>query len=279
MSTPPKNVPVTHGSPEFRTTDLGAFSVTEAWFPPGQRLPRHTHDRATFGVMLQGSFELTLVGRSFSCQPASVFLEPAGEAHSNRMGQGGAHVLVIQPDASRHDVFGPVGELLDRPWHMSHAGIAASAWTIARELTGGDNLASLAIEAAALQMVVLAGRTAPDTGGRAIPRWLREAQAMLHARYAEPLRVQDIAAAVGVHPSQLARTFRAYFRMPPSEYVRRLRLEWAASQLVGSEAPLASVAVAAGFADQSHFTRAFRRHTGLTPDRYRRTLGRPKARP
>jgi AraC family transcriptional regulator len=229
--------------------------------------------------MLQGSFDLTLIGRSFSCQPASIFLEPAGETHSNRMGLGGAHVLVIQPDSARHDVFGPVGDLLDRPWHMSHAGIAAGAWTITRELTGGDNLTSLAIETAALQMVVLAGRTVPDTGRRVIPRWLREAQAMLHALYAEPLRMQDIAAAVGVHPAHLARAFRTYFGVPPSEYVRRLRLEWAASQLVCGEAPLASVAVEAGFADQSHFTRAFRRHTGLTPDRYRRMLGRPKAGP
>jgi AraC family transcriptional regulator len=229
--------------------------------------------------MLQGSFDLTLVGRSFSCRPASVFLEPAGETHSNRMGQGGAHVLVIQPDSSRHDVFGPVTDLFDRPWHVSHAGIAASAWTITRELIGGDNLTSLAIETAALQMVLLARGTVPDNGRRAIPRWLREAQAMLHALYAEPLRMQDIAAAVGVHPAHLARAFRAYFGVPPSAYVRRRRLEWAASQLVCGEAPLATVALEAGFADQSHFTRAFRRHTGLTPDRYRRMLGRPRGRP
>ena len=54
-------------------------------------------------------------------------------------------------------------------------------------------------------------------------------------------------------------------------YVRRLRLNWAAAELARSDASLAQTALAAGFADQSHFTRAFRRYTGFTPSAYRRT--------
>ena len=54
-------------------------------------------------------------------------------------------------------------------------------------------------------------------------------------------------------------------------YVRRLRLEWAAMELERTDTALAAVALAAGFADQSHFTRAFRDYTGFTPSVYRRT--------
>jgi AraC family transcriptional regulator len=56
------------------------------------------------------------------------------------------------------------------------------------------------------------------------------------------------------------------------DYVRRLRLEWAANELATSELPLADVAIGAGFVDQSHFTRAFKRHTGVTPGRFRALL-------
>jgi AraC family transcriptional regulator len=52
------------------------------------------------------------------------------------------------------------------------------------------------------------------------------------------------------------------------QYSRRLRLEWAAAQLT-EQRSLAQIAVEAGFAGQSHFTRAFRRHFGVTPGRYR----------
>jgi AraC family transcriptional regulator len=79
---------------------------------------------------------------------------------------------------------------------------------------------------------------------------------------------------VQVHPAHLSRAFRTHFKVSLGSYLRRLRLDWAREQLVHSAASLASVALAAGFADQSHFTRAFKRYTGLTPNTYRRTIGR-----
>jgi AraC-like DNA-binding protein len=49
-----------------------------------------------------------------------------------------------------------------------------------------------------------------------------------------------------------------------------LRLDFAARQLATSSASLAEIASAAGFADQSHFTKAFQRATGMTPGEWRR---------
>jgi AraC family transcriptional regulator len=82
--------------------------------------------------------------------------------------------------------------------------------------------------------------------------------------------VSEVAQAAGVHPAHLARGFRTYFKTSLGSYIRRLRVEFAARELVQSEASLATVALAAGFADQSHFTRLFKRHTGFTPNAYRR---------
>ena len=74
----------------------------------------------------------------------------------------------------------------------------------------------------------------------------------------------------GVHPAHLSRAFRDRYRETIHGRVRRLRLEWAARRLVESDDPIAGIALAAGFADQSHLTRALKAHTGLTPAAYRR---------
>jgi AraC family transcriptional regulator len=82
--------------------------------------------------------------------------------------------------------------------------------------------------------------------------------------------VAEIAAAVGVHPLHLARTFRRFFNCSPGEYLRKCRIQLAANLLLGSKKTLAEIALISGFADQSQFTRSFRQYTGNTPANFRR---------
>ena len=120
-------------------------------------------------------------------------------------------------------------------------------------------------------MLAVAARVAEsDVLRPARRRWLDRAQELLHERFLEDLGTAEVAREVGVHPVYLARVFRAQFHVPIAEYLRGLRLEWAARRLARGEESLCEIALAAGFADQSHFTRAFKRYAGTTPARYRR---------
>jgi AraC family transcriptional regulator len=105
--------------------------------------------------------------------------------------------------------------------------------------------------------------------GRA-PAWLLAATDYLRAHRLERLKLGDVARAVGVHPSRLAHGFRAQYGQTPGEYVRELRLEWAAEQLRQDDATLADIAIRAGFYDQSHFSRMFRQQFGVPPATWRR---------
>jgi len=58
--------------------------------------------------------------------------------------------------------------------------------------------------------------------------------------------------------------------------VRELRIDFAREQLAG-HAPLSDIAAAAGFYDQSHFSRCFKRHVGVTPAAYRSECQMPNA--
>jgi AraC-like DNA-binding protein len=120
-----------------------------------------------------------------------------------------------------------------------------------------------------LEQALLEGRSVSSDSGRRFPQWLERVRNILEQRFAEPYKLSEIAAEAGVHPVHLAREFRKYYGTSVGEYLRRVRIEYACRELMGSNAAVTNIAFAAGFADQSHFSRTFKRLCGTTPGRYR----------
>lgn len=268
------------GSPRFRALDVDGFRITDAWFPPREVLPPHVHEWTVFAVMLEGSFQDVFRSRSYECPPATVFTEPAGETHANRIEAAGARVLIVQPDHDREELLQPVVPLLEEVNNFRHAGIETLARRIARELRAADTAAPLAVEALVLDMLASAVRAAAEPEEAAdSPPWLERTRELVHARFRETPTIAELAEEVGIHPVHLARVFRRRYHMPLGTYVRRLRLEWSADRLLEDGRPIASIALEAGFSDQSHFTRAFKRYVGLTPGEYRGACGERGERP
>ena len=264
-------VPLTEGSPRAQSVDAGPFRVTEVWFPAHLRLEPHRHDRGSFATILEGSFELRSMGRSFECLPSTVLTEPLGNLHGNRFGNQGAHVLVMQPDLQQDDVFHPCRHFLDRITHIEHGGIRSLAWRLAYELRAPDTASSLAMQGIGFDMLATAARLQTPRCSMP-PAWLGTAEDYIRAHYLDGLSLSALAAEISIHPTHLARVFRQHYREPISAFVRRLRLEWAATQLATSNDSIAHIAQCAGFSDQSHFTRAFKHVMGLPPGRYRRAM-------
>lgn len=144
------------------------------------------------------------------------------------------------------------------------------ALRVARESVSPDRSSPLTAEALCLELLARTNWSF-DREPPSSPGWLRRARELLHDRSGDDLSLAEIAAAVGVHPVHLTRTFRRYFRCTPGEYLRGRRLEKAASLLAESAAPLSEVALASGFADQSHFAKSFKRAFSVTPSAYRRS--------
>ena len=113
-----------------------------------------------------------------------------------------------------------------------------------------------------------------NTSGRPFPQWLERVRNILEQRFAEPYKLSEIAAEAGVHPVHLAREFRKHYGSSVGEYLRRMRIEYACRELMASNLAVINIAFAAGFADQSHFSRTFKRLCGTTPGRYRASVGK-----
>jgi AraC-like DNA-binding protein len=99
---------------------------------------------------------------------------------------------------------------------------------------------------------------------------LGKALDLVLTRYSESLTVGQLARAAHLSISQLQREFMRLLGQTPSEYITRVRVLLARRTLERSDTAVGRIALDLGFYDQSHFTRVFRRQTGLTPLAYRK---------
>jgi AraC-like DNA-binding protein len=100
------------------------------------------------------------------------------------------------------------------------------------------------------------------------PRSMEPVLAHIRAHLAEPLTLERLAALAGLSVWRFATVFRQRVGMAPHRYVSLLRVQHAQA-LLREGVPVASVASEAGFYDQSHLARRFKRVCGMTPTQYR----------
>jgi AraC family transcriptional regulator len=250
-----------------KSREVGGFVLTETTYRPGVRTPRHSHELGYLYTVLDGSFTESLGRSDREGQPLTLALRPAGEPHSHGCGPRGARLLNLYPISL--DRFEGFSNILREPDDIRGAAVPWLVSRLYREFQRTDGASSLAIEGLALEILAEASRSPAAPGECRPPRWLERTRDLIRDRFSENLTLDELAEAAGVHPSYLARVFRVQYQCTVGEYVRQLRVEFACRVISRSDAPLAAIALEAGFADQSHFTKTFKRLTGVTPGQYR----------
>ncbi len=266
-------------------TRRGAPGLEAAVFDadPHRVVERHAHEEAHFVLVLSGLYVSSAAGApALGGGPLLVF-NPAGTTHRDRFEARGrrfeGRFLTLSVASDLMDAAD--GRTPDRATVLDGPDAMTLAQRLARECTrssadhagaagasGWRRSGALLGESLALGLVAAAAG-ARDEAWTTAPRWLGTARELLDDRFADDVRIADLARTVGVHPVHLARVFRRHVGCTPGDYARRRRLERSAVLLRETTRPLADVASGCGFADQSHFTHAFRRYAGVTPGAYR----------
>ena len=265
----PNRHEIFHGA-WLRSCEADGFAVSETVCASGVELTRHSHERAGFCAVLQGGFVEYRQGRERLYQQSDILFRPPGELHANRFQTTGGRCLNIEIADKQLTRMGAHARVFGRPADYVDQRLSQLIMRIYRELQQDDDVAALAIEALTLELLIEAARRAQPPVKQ--PKWLSKVEELLHERFAESPSLDEIAAAVDVHPAHLVRTFRGFHQQTVGDYIRHLRIQFARTQLSNSSDPISVIAIAAGFYDQSHFNRAFKLHTGMTPVEYRSTF-------
>jgi AraC family transcriptional regulator len=164
-----------------------------------------------------------------------------------------------------------------------HDALTRGLAELQKELSIQDNVFPLMADGWMLQalahMVRVTNAKEPVGAGQSsslTPRQLRRAMDFMRAHLSGNISLEQLASVCDLSVNYFARAFKKCTGVPPHRWLVEMRLEKAKDLLLNTKTPLAEVAVACGFVDQSHLTKTFVRATGNTPGEWRheRSIGR-----
>ena len=256
----------------LRSLRTSSFALMERRYPPRFSTPKHSHKKALLCFVLEGDYTETFGLRTRECGSSTLLFHPPEEQHAEHFHASGGHsfIVEIEPDWMARVREGHA--VPEGPADYCGGALELLARRLYREFVDLEDASHLVIEGLMLEIMGEAVRKRPPGAGHRPPTWLRQAKELLHARFTESFKLSEVAEEVGVHPVHLAQMFHKSYRCTVGGYVRRLRIEYACRELATSEKPLVEIALGAGFCDQSHFNRTFKRLTGVAPSAYRDSL-------
>ncbi|HVG25576.1 MAG TPA: helix-turn-helix domain-containing protein [Thermoanaerobaculia bacterium] len=241
---------------ELQRAEFDGMVVRESGYPAGGRMGRHAHDFSNVTAVINGEMEERTDSGEHRGRSCSVLVKPAGTLHENVwLGRRGTRTVSVELRDKQFDTW--------RWLEDSDTARAALALADALRRTSRE-----AVESCAVALVALA--TNAPRGETTAPAWLAEVKRTLDTRFDEPLRFEELADGVGLHPVYLSRAFRRHMGVAMGEYVRALRLRHARHLLSATAKPLTAVSAESGFTDASHLCRVFTSAHGLTAAAFRR---------
>jgi AraC family transcriptional regulator len=248
----------------WRAVTTGDVVVATGPVPGGTRFRRHEHEGAHVCCVLGGGFVEARRGGAEVAGQGTVRVSPSARHDIDFAPEGARCAVLHLPDSGSGRGAARDTRFLRDPW------VARLALQLGHALADRTPIAEPRVEEATIELLAQIerrrdGRAAPP------PPWLRTARELLHDDPAAG-SLGALAGRLGVHRVHLARAFRDHYGETVGAHLRRVRLLRAMRLLGESDAPLSRIALDAGYADQSHMTRALRGAIDLTPVQARRTL-------
>ena len=247
-----------------------------------QRFTRHAHERFAVGVIEAGALGFHYRGESVVAPAGAINLANPDEPHTGHAAaqQGWTYRMFYFDAEHLRDA---VAQMADRPRAVPRFaagvihddGLAYQIRSLHQALEQ-DVASRLEMQSWFMAMLVALIQRHSDTRPyqRPVgqePRAVQRTREFIHTHYADDVSMDQLASIACLSPYHFMRVFTRNVGLPPHTYLIQTRVRQARAMLNAGQRP-AAAAQAAGFFDQSHFTRHFKRLTGMTPGKYRRIV-------
>ena len=220
----------------------------------------HYHDNPIISLVLQGGNSERRGQQVYECLPGQLVFYNSGEVHQTICKVYPSRCINLEFDLQflrQHQVSENVISRnircnLDAKFLMV---------SMCRELLVRNSYTTTSIQMLLLGLVAESARL--NFPGK--PAWVKTVIEILNDRWNDTVSLQELSLATGVHPVTISRYFPRYFSCTLGEYTRKLKIDRSIALLRHADLSLTDVALACGFADQSHFTRSFKAITGFLP--------------
>lgn len=256
--------------------EVGPFHLQLIRYIPGVMVPPYEHQDLNVCLLLSGTCVEHREGTTHRYVGPALTINVPSAGHEFVVGPEGAVCFSLDVPRSwvrEAEEAGPL-EVAPAVNVRAHRPVA-SALRLREALMGIRDLAPLEVEEGILETlaVTLPGRE-HSLRGDSTPRWVERIRERMDDDPTRDHGLASLAREAGVHRVHLARSFRRWYGVTVGEHLRRLRLRQAVTAIANGdgEETLSRVALRAGFYDQSHFNRHFKKRMGMTPSGFRRLV-------
>jgi AraC-like DNA-binding protein len=254
----------------------GVHEVFHAWFPE-HTYPRHTHDTWTLLIVDAGVVRYGLDRKEHGAVPSRVTLLPPDVPHDGRPARPEGfrkRVLYLDRELLGDDL---IGAAVDEP-SLTDPFLRQRIHQLHQVLVHQDEVLEAHSRLVLIRERLLQhlGRVTREAVVGPDPNIAHALRDLLDSRVQQGMSLAEAALLLDRHPAHLVRAFSLEYGVPPHLYLTGRRVDMARRLLLAGRTP-ATAASMAGFFDQSHLTRHFRRTLGVSPSQYARS-GTPPVR-